>query len=763
MPLETLQLDDLTWEQLTQSARDRIAGVSAGQWTLHAPVDPGITLLELFASQLEQRLYWLDQPSEARSVALLSLLGIKPKGVQIAGTVFCVSADNISGGSLPVVPKGSVFQQASSESAMQFSSVDSTQILPVDWTSVPGATQKGRRARRLIRRQAELDVRLRVGGVDRSNDLVNGRSPCLLPISGAAKETLIAFPLKTKQVESKAVPVPTDKNHVSILIDLDTPENIRAQWMPIESDDQVESSSNCDEKICESLPPARLSWHYQFVSGNEPFESNLLNQAKNVEDGTDGLRRSGIVRLKAPFIGVTKSAPSWLVIAIRAEAATYSFLPRVRQILPNAVLGYHRVSHAFPDRHSSSDSNTDPITKQIQHWRRLLGNQLDLPLTADQLPIPSSLKFSLREAQGFTEWKVTNGFTQYGPTDRVLILDRGRRRLSFGDGINGRIPIPSRTVDKKLVVDPAFKLTLEVGGGVAGNLPALQHWAVTTPDGTSAMSASNVVAAEGGKEEESIDQVAQRSKSELRRVTRAITRRDIEELARRAPDAGIKRACAALGLHPEYPCLPTPGSVTVFIVPDLPESLRRFYEQGFGDDLVALLPDQTALQIVSRILNAARLVTHEIFVRRPIYQEIGLLVEISGASADPEATSEIVTRTLHEYLHPLYGGPQGDGWPFGEPIRPSELVRVLNNAIDQELGIQSVGIEKLVGKSQSQQSPHGSFCASVCESSVGRNAPFTAPRFESCRDVSIDPHGLVALRDVQVVFTQNRTKTGGLL
>lgn len=54
MTLPTIELDDLDWAAFTQTSRESIAGASNGQWTLHAPVDPGVTLLELFASQLEQ-------------------------------------------------------------------------------------------------------------------------------------------------------------------------------------------------------------------------------------------------------------------------------------------------------------------------------------------------------------------------------------------------------------------------------------------------------------------------------------------------------------------------------------------------------------------------------------------------------------------------------------------------------------------------------------------------------------------------------------
>src|SRR5260370_704383 len=76
MTLAPLQLDDLTWDVMVAAIRRRIPAESAGNWTLHAPVDPGITLLELFAYLVEQRLYWLNQVPDAFVVAGLGLLGL---------------------------------------------------------------------------------------------------------------------------------------------------------------------------------------------------------------------------------------------------------------------------------------------------------------------------------------------------------------------------------------------------------------------------------------------------------------------------------------------------------------------------------------------------------------------------------------------------------------------------------------------------------------------------------------------------------------
>ncbi|URM88812.1 hypothetical protein LUW75_00900 [Streptomyces sp. MRC013] len=79
MTLPVPKLDDLTWADMTAAVRRRVPAESDGLWTLHAPVDPGVTLLELFAYLLEQRLYWLDQVPDALVTAVLRLLGLDPR------------------------------------------------------------------------------------------------------------------------------------------------------------------------------------------------------------------------------------------------------------------------------------------------------------------------------------------------------------------------------------------------------------------------------------------------------------------------------------------------------------------------------------------------------------------------------------------------------------------------------------------------------------------------------------------------------------
>ena len=87
MSTALVQLDDIAYSDLLGGAIERIPAASQGRWTLHAPVDPGITLLELFAHLLDQRVYWLDQESDEQLRAVLALIGEAPRHAAAAATV----------------------------------------------------------------------------------------------------------------------------------------------------------------------------------------------------------------------------------------------------------------------------------------------------------------------------------------------------------------------------------------------------------------------------------------------------------------------------------------------------------------------------------------------------------------------------------------------------------------------------------------------------------------------------------------------------
>ncbi|GAB3451456.1 baseplate J/gp47 family protein [Actinophytocola sediminis] len=281
MTLPAPRLDDLTWAEMMAAIRRRIPAESDGAWTLHAPVDPGVTLLELFAYLLEQRLYWLDQVPDALVVAILSLLGIEPPRPAVpAATVLALSVGQQE--AVPVVPAGTVLAR-DPFARIRFTTDEDVAVFPLAgevtvWTDR-----------------------------DRTADLRTRRGIPLLTGDGAAAARF-ALPLTGEH------PAP---GCLSLLFELDVPA-IAPSWSP--------------RAVCDVDPPATLDWSW-FRPGTDrtgTFES--------VVDGTGGLRRSGVVRLLPPADWTT--ADHGLVVSTRA--ATFAAPPVLLALSPNVSAARHQ-------------------------------------------------------------------------------------------------------------------------------------------------------------------------------------------------------------------------------------------------------------------------------------------------------------------------------------------------------------------------------------------------------------------------------------
>src|SRR5262249_11055100 len=149
---------------------------------------------------------------------------------------------------------------------------------------------------------------------------------------------------------------------------------------------------------------------------------------------------------------------------------------------------------------------------------------------------------------------------------------------------------------------------------------------------------------------------------DLSRQERAITADDFKALALSIPGIAIARAHTAVGYHPEFPCHPVAGAITVFVVPQVPREAEDFET---GEAVLAPATDLGALLELNRRLDARRLVTSEVFVRTVRYRAVRLDVELHGVFAREARLRTALSLLLTKYLDPLVGGDQGEGWPFG--------------------------------------------------------------------------------------------------
>ena len=156
MALDPVVLDDLTWADFNAAALLRIPAASGGLWTLNAPVDPGITLLDLLGWLLEQRVYWMDQVSGPLTRALLTLMGITPNAAQSATTVLHVRPQYMGGKPAAVsLQTGALAQLAKSLNPPVFTTLEGVTLYPLAPPVVGTGSSRFRRRGRSHRRQSQ--------------------------------------------------------------------------------------------------------------------------------------------------------------------------------------------------------------------------------------------------------------------------------------------------------------------------------------------------------------------------------------------------------------------------------------------------------------------------------------------------------------------------------------------------------------------------------------------------------------------------------
>lgn len=694
MTIPALNLDDLTWAQMMDAIRERIPG-AASQWTLHAPVDPGITLLELYAYLLEQRLFLLDQVPESLVRGVLGLLGVTPPAPAIpAATVLLLRPSPVPVAppagppaavppALDAVPAGTELFRSAGAGRIVFSTEKGVALLPPE------------------------PVRLEIAGVDRTADLRISGVTLLDAGPGGGQP-----PPAELVLTSPAAFDPSAGAWLSLLLELDTRAAIRPSW------DQLAPS--------DVPPPAQVTWSYQDAAGQfQPFGPDQL------DDGTGNLRRSGVVSLAwpdawrpgAPANPAPPASTAERRLRLSTSQATFTAPPRLIAISVNAVAARHR------QLVTATGTVLERLDAQLGSWLRLPGQTLDLDAATGQpgsvagllLDDPATIQLTLAERDGRQHtWAPAADLGTYGPADRVFQIDRAAGTVRFGDGLTGRVPVIAR---RRPGDPPRLSLSYQLGGGEQGNLGVVE-WACTALP----IEATSAVPAVSGTEAETIEQARSRAGDELARPTRAVTIADIEQLTTQTPGVDIARAHVAVGLHPATPCDPVAGAITVVIVPGVAGD-----RSGGRPDVPAPDPDPGAIAAVTSMLAAARLIGTEVFVRGPRYRPVRLAVTPGSAVAAPAGLQQRLLDGLRRYLDPLAGGPDEQGWPFGEPLRPSELLGVAQGVAGRAAVITAV--------------------------SIGLDG---APPSQDCQDVAIGPHDLVVLTGLTLVPPPPGIEPGGL-
>lgn len=161
-------------------------------------------------------------------------------------------------------------------------------------------------------------------------------------------------------------------------------------------------------------------------------------------------------------------------------------------------------------------------------------------------------------------------------------------------------------------------------------------------------------------EKKSTDEIKAVALDYLNSHYRAVTKDDFEavsiEATENEADAKVKRAIVFE--HPDE------GRIEIIIVTDLIHKDSSVYEN--------------LIKKVSDYLYPRRLVGTIIEVKAPVYTDVMIDIKIvCYPYAKPDVVLEKIRKEITEYLDPLVGGTEKNGWPYGRALTVFEIDRII--------------------------------------------------------------------------------------
>lgn len=608
------------WPALVAATRDAAFTELSGrirsfvpEWSSQRPGDAGVALARLFSEEIEPVLQRLNQLPENSFVRFLQSGGIQPRPPTPATALLQFSVSNSATRSV-YLPAG--FQVGAAPAGggdMVIFETDS------DLNAIPGTI-------------AELYVLER--GFYRAIDPATDGTP-FQPF-GAHPQPGIAFLIGISAGPSVVV-----GPQISLAI-------------------QVQGSGGLPPPVATGgvVPlPAPLAPLLQW----QVLDGATYRDVQIVVDETAGLTQSGVVTLGLPDSwspGIPEGAPDaapllWLRLEIVYGA--YPEPPVLLSVKLNLVRAT-AVQSFYDEVLSPLPLNGGGSVATLARTPVIPGSViLQVDDTAD-ISFPGAAQTGTAPPSAMI-WTEVDDLAEFGPEDKVYVLDPASGQVTFGNGENGMaLPAGFRNV---------VALKYRVGGGSGGAVGVGKvNSLVNSVPFLSGV--QNPWPATGGTDAETQDQALQRGPEELRAHGRAVAMADYEVLAIGAPGAQVSRANAVRGFHPLFPGNSIPGVVCVFVIPP---------ELGAGPPM----PDAETLRAVSTYLSGGLApVGIEVVAAAPRYHTVRIEVSVVVDPAyDRGAVVQGVLTLLDTYLDPLTGGDDGRGWPFGGALSNAAFVRKL--------------------------------------------------------------------------------------
>jgi predicted phage baseplate assembly protein len=400
----------------------------------------------------------------------------------------------------------------------------------------------------------------------------------------------------------------------------------------------------------------------------EAYDGESWVECEVDSDTTGGMNRAGDVVVHVPaghqMALVHQLRAGWLRARTTAPVEGqpfYSNSPRIRQV------------SAFTIGGTIDAVQAEVVEGEVVGLSEGVPGQRFALERAPVVPSAEPLVLEVSGEEGWEDWTEVSEFSQSGPEDSHFLLDAGYGEILLGPAV--RTP-EGELVSYGAVPPKGTVLRLRryrTGGGRAGNVAkgAIRVARTAIPF---VSRVENRRAASGGVDGEEVEEAKVRGPIMLRTLGRAVTAEDYEQLAREAaPEAARVRAVPATG--PEEA-----GGVRVLLVPAVADDDqgRLAFEQ--------LIPPTDMLSTVAAALDLRRTIGARVAVEPPSYQGVTVVAMMRARPwADPIRLQATATEALYRYLHPISGGMDGTGWPFGRPVHIGEIYAVLQRLPGTEL------------------------------------------------------------------------------
>ncbi|HWA84377.1 MAG TPA: putative baseplate assembly protein [Fimbriimonadaceae bacterium] len=635
MSLPSPNLDTRNFQDIVDDAKRQI-GLRCPEWTDHNVSDPGVTLIELFAYMTEMTLFRMNQVPEKNYIKFLEMIGLSLEMPDAARTDlrFRISRwieDTDEGDGHELLLRGgrtiAGTIRTETEESLEF-------VTDADL--------------RMVRPKMSFVVAVpKQDGVDGEKEARGARE----------------FPKRAL----------SDNEGFNIFSSL--PQQSDAFYLGFENDissNLVAVQAECLTAAATGLNEAYPAQVWEVWTGSE------WERLEIEEDTTFGFNRSGTVELAFPR-NVTE----------RVVGGKRAYWARVRYTVDPADLPPKGIEQKSPDPYQKSPELTSIKARTIggtapSSHATLLRNEIVgisdgtpgqvfqlrhapvLKLGGEETVVVGAISDDPNEVENWTRWERVNDFAESQPSDRHFTIDELTGEISFGPVI---IQPDGSSRSHGAIPEKGLSIALtsyRIGGGVRGNVR--EHKIRVLKAAYPYISdVTNPRSATGGRDQETLERAKMRAKEILKVRNRAVTSEDYEFLAAKG-SPGVGRArCVQPLTYPGSVSDITPGTVKVLIVP----AMSRETIVPTPADLK--VPGRT-IDEVRQFLDERRLLTTVLDVGEPEYVYVSIDIKlVADPRADAESVAHRVQDQLNLYLHPLFGGPNGTGWPFRRTLSLADV------------------------------------------------------------------------------------------